>query len=64
MTPVYIVMLHNLVTGMSYVHFASSNKEDAIVWLKKQDHKKFKNITWTIVEWEGENCKILKIDKL
>lgn len=60
MTPVYIVMLHNLVTGMSFVSFASANKEDAIIWLKKQDHKKL-NITWSIAEWEGEDCKILKI---
>ena len=63
MKPVYIVMLHNLVTGMSFVHFASSYKEDAIAWLKKQDHKKL-NITWSIAEWEGEECEILKIEKL
>ena len=60
MTPVYIVMLHNLVTGMSFVSFVSTNKEDAIVWLKKQDHKSL-NITWSIAEWEGEDCEILKI---
>ena len=62
MTPVYIVMLHNLVTGYSFVHFASSNKEAATIWLKKQDHKN-PNITWSIAEWEGEDCKILKIEK-
>lgn len=62
MTPVYIVMLHNLVTGISFVHFASSNKDDAIDFFKNQDHKN-PYISWSIAEWEGEDCKILKIDK-
>lgn len=60
MTSVYIVMLHNLVTGYSFVQFASSNKEAAIIWFKKQDNKN-PNITWSIAEWEGEDCKILEV---
>ena len=62
MKPVYIVMLHNLVTGMSFVNFASANKDDAIEFFKNQDHKK-PYIIWVIKEWKGKERKVLDIKK-